>query len=268
MKRSIFLILFSLFSISSFSQQYNFTKDYYGNITAKDIYGNVVANGSSDNSGNFVWKDLNGNILYTLTQNSSGSVTQKDRDGNIISTYEKTKSPVADVLDVRSYQGNPAAGGGFSTGIDLSQAFNAFNNLAIARRNYNYANRERQPQYETKSNSQLFGERQDLISRAFLLKETNKTQYRDLLYKALAITDFDGLSSYYLSKYWIEDNSFPVAQGYINAAINKNKKDADFLALKSYIELQLKNIPLSKKFYQKALKLNKLSVLKYNFVFP
>ena len=260
----LFLFLSSVF-IKGFSQQYSFAKDNYGNITAKDTYGTIIAKGVFDYSGNFVWKDVNGNIIYTLIQNSNGSVTQKDKYGNIISVYEKSKSAVENVLEINAYKGNAARGGGVYLGIDLSQAFNSFNKISQEQRNYNSVDREEVSVYRKQSNAELFRERERILINAFLAKETNRNKYKDLIYQAWGLTDFDGLSSYYLSQFLLEENSFSLAQEYINAALKKNGKDADYLALKSYVELKLNNMSVSKKFYDKAFKKNKISLLKYNF---
>ena len=265
MKNSFLVLLLSCFFIKGFSQQYTFAKDNYGNITAKDSYGSVVAKGVFDYSGNFIWKDINGNIIYTLTQNSNGSVTQKDKYGNVISTYEKSKSAVDNVLEINAYKGNAYSGGGFYQGIDLSQAFNSFNRISQAQRNNNYVDREETTVYRKQTNAELFRERERILINAFTVKETDRNKYKDLIYKAWGLTDFDGLSSYYLSQFLLEENSFSLAQEYINAALKKNGKDADYLALKSFVELKLNNMSVSKKIYDKAYEKNKIALLKYNF---
>ena len=262
------IIFFLSVHFVGLSQQLNYSRDYTGNLIAKDNLGNVIANGSTDNMGNFIWKDPIGNILYTFTINSSGKVVEKDKNGNIIGTYEKAKSPISEILQSSSYTGNPTLGGYAPGSIDLSQASATLNNLANACRNSDNFNNPSESKKLVISNQNDSRDRQELLKTAFIHKEkNNRSEYVMLLYKAWGLTDFDGLSSYYLAQYLIEEKSFTVAQDYIDIAVKKNAKDADFLALKSYIEFKLNNIEASKKYYKSAIKLNKQSVMRYTFNF-
>lgn len=168
-------------------------------------------------------------------------------------------SAVSDVLQVRSYKGDanfppPPQGITNTPPIYTPPIYFVSTNVRV---------REYKP-----SKKELKRERDLLIENAFTNKlNLNKEAYEFSLYKALEITNYDGLSSYYIAKYLVEENSFAIARDYIDTSIKINNRDADFLALKAYIEFKLGNKVGSKRYYNKAenRKRNSTSIYEFSF---
>lgn len=79
-KNLLFITLF--YCIGVFGQKITYSKEYNGDITAKDEYGNVVARGSKEYNGDIVWKDKFGNVIKRESKEYNGDSVSKDRYGN------------------------------------------------------------------------------------------------------------------------------------------------------------------------------------------
>ena len=85
----LLIISITLFSLTAYSQNITYKKDWQGNTIAVDNMGNTIATQKKDWQGNLIWVDNQGNTIKTQKKDWQGNLIWVDPQGNTINTQKQ-----------------------------------------------------------------------------------------------------------------------------------------------------------------------------------